>query len=43
MPAMCGADGEQSVNLRIRAEQRRPIAGRQPDRQLDAEAAQRAC
>ena len=31
---------EQPVDLRIGAEQRRAIAGRQPDRQLDAEAAQ---
>ena len=37
MPATCGAGGQQAVNLRIGAEQRRPIAGRHPDRQRDAE------
>ena len=30
---------EKAVNLRIRAQQRRPVARRQPDRQLDTEAA----
>ena len=40
MPAMCGADVEQPVDLRIGAEQRRAVAGRQPHRQRDAEAAQ---
>ena len=40
MPAIRGAVFKQAVDLRIRAEQRRAIAGRQPDRQPGPEAAQ---
>ena len=40
MPATCGAVSQQAVDVGIRAEERRAVAGRQPRRQCDADAAQ---